>query len=104
MMREIYADLACYHNYFQPVMKTIQKVYVDEIHYRRMFDQARPPLDRLAESGVLTDAHVERLLNLRAKVDILVLRERLETNTNKLWRFRMPENVTPVNIFQTLQP
>jgi hypothetical protein len=102
-LREIYEDLTCYHNFFQPVMKTIQKNYVDEIHYRRVFDQARPPLDRLAEAGVLADAHLERLLNIRDQVDILALRERLDTNINKLWRFRMSENATPVNIFDTLR-
>lgn len=102
-LREIYEDLTCYHNFFQPVMKTIQKNYVDEIHYRRVFDQARPPLDRLAEAGVLADAHLERLLNIRDQVDILALRERLDTNINKLWRVRMSENATPVNIFDTLR-
>ncbi len=102
-LREIYEDLTCYHNFFQPVMKTIQKNYVDEIHYRRVFDQARPPLDRLAEAGVLADAHLERLINIRDQVDILALRERLDTNINKLWRVRMSENATPVNIFDTLR-
>jgi hypothetical protein len=102
-LREIYEDLTCYHNFFQPVMKTTQKIYVDEIHYRRVFDQARPPLDRLAEAGVLADAHLERLINIRDQVDILALRERLDTNINKLWRVRMSENATPVNIFDTLR-
>lgn len=45
ILREIYKGLTYYHNFFQLVMKTIQKVYVDEIHYRRVFDQARPLLD-----------------------------------------------------------
>jgi len=102
-LREIYGDLTCYHNFFQPVMKTTQKVYVDEIRYRRVFDQARPPLDRLAESGILADAHLERLLTIRNKVDILALRERLEINIHKLWSVRSPKNDIPVNIFDTLR-
>lgn len=102
-LREIYEDLAYYHNFFQPVMKTVQKDYVDEIHYRRVFDQARPPMDRLAEAGVLTDAHVERLFNLRDKVDILALRERLESNINNLWSARTPNNAISVNVFDTLR-
>jgi hypothetical protein len=38
-MREIYKDLACYHNFFLPVMKTIRKDYSDGIHYRRVWRQ-----------------------------------------------------------------
>jgi len=43
IMREIYEDLAYYHNFFQPVMKTIQKIQIDEFRYRRVFDKTRPP-------------------------------------------------------------
>ena len=103
ILREIYEDLTSYHNFFQPVMKTVQKVYVDDLHYRRVFDQARPPLDRLAETGVLADAHRVRLLTIRDKVDILALRERLETNITKLWRVKTPKITTPVNIFDNLR-
>ena len=103
MLREIYKDLTCYHNFFQPVMKTIQKVYVDEIHYRRVFDQARSPLDRLAEMNVLSDAQIERLLGLRNQIDILKLRERLVNKINKLWQRKSLKDATPVNIFDTLR-
>ena len=103
ILREIYKDLTSYHNFFQPVMKTVQEVYVDDLHYRRVFDQARPPLDRLAETGVLADAHRVRLLTIRDKVDILALRERLETNITKLWRVKTPKITTPVNIFDNLR-
>jgi len=84
-------------------MKTIQKVYVDEIHYRRVFDQARPPLDRLVEMDVLSDAQIERLLSLRNQIDILKLRESLENNINKLWQIKPRNDTIPVNIFDTLR-
>ncbi len=103
IMREIYEDLACYHNFFQPVMKTVQKVQIDDFRYRRVFDRARAPLDRLAETGVLADAHIERLFALRDHIDILALRERLEMNINNLWRVRIPKNEGSVDIFDTLR-
>ena len=103
ILREVYKDLMCYHNFFQPVMKTIQKVYNDEIRYRRVFDLARPPLDRLAETGVLTDVHLEMLLNLRDQIDILSLGERLENTINKLWYLKPLRNAIPVNVFDTLR-
>lgn len=103
ILREIYNDLMCYHNFFQPVMKTIQKNYIDEVHYRRVFDRARPPLDRLAETNALTKDHLEMLMYMRDQVDILALRERLETNINNLWRVNPTKKSTPVNIFDTLR-
>ena len=103
LLRDIYQDLMCYHNFFQPVMKTIHKVQIDEIHYRRIFDPARPPLDRLAETGILSDTQFDRLFCLREQVDILALRERLENNINHLWRVKPSKNDIPVNIFDTLR-
>jgi len=103
ILREIYKDLTYYHNFFQPVMKTIQKVYVDEIHYRRVFDQARPPLDRLAGTFALPDAQIRSLFGLRNQINILALRERLEKNINKLWHVKPKDDAVPVNIFETLR-
>jgi len=103
ILREIYNDLMCYHNFFQPVMKTIQKNYLDEMHYRRVFDHARPPLDRLAETNAVTKHNLELLMYMRDQVDILALRERLEKNIYNLWHVKSTENANPVNIFDTLR-
>ena len=103
LLREIYTDLVCYHNFFQPVMKTIQKIYIDEFRYRRVFDQARPPLDRLAVTGVLCGAQLEHLLKMRDQVDILALRARLESNIENLWKANSSNPSDPVNIYDTLR-
>jgi len=103
ILRDIYKDLEWYHNFFQPVMKTVQKLQLDEFHYRRIFDRARPPLDRLADTGILADTYLKRLFSLREQVDILALRERLERNIYHLWRVKISKNATPVNIFDTLR-
>ncbi len=102
-LREIYNDLMCYHNFFQPVMKTIQKKYIDEVHYQRVFDRARPPLDRLAKTNVVTKDNLEMLMYMRDQVDIMALRERLEKNITNLWRVKPKKDATPVNIFDTLR-
>jgi len=104
MLRDIYQDLSCYHNFFLPVMKTVQKIQVDEMRFRRVFDQPRPPLDRLIEIGILSPAQADSLLALRDKVDILALRERLEINIYNLWNVKKTNNTdTRVNIFDTLR-
>ena len=84
-------------------MKTIQKNYIDEVHYRRVFDTARPPLDRLAETNVVTKDNLEMLMYMRDQVDIVALRERLERNITILWRVKPTKIATPVNIFDTLR-
>jgi hypothetical protein len=84
-------------------MKTVNKIYTDEVHYRRKFDQAHPPLDRLAATGVLNDDHLEKLYRLRDQVDIIALRERIESNIDHLWCSRKSQNATSVNIFDTLR-
>ncbi|MCL7413878.1 MAG: transposase family protein [ANME-2 cluster archaeon] len=103
ILREIYTDLMCYHNFFQPVMKMIQKNYIDEVHYRRVFDTARPPLDRLAETNVVTKDNLEMLMYMRDQVDIVALRERLEKNITNLWHVKPKKDATSVNIFDTLR-
>lgn len=103
ILRDIYKNLMCYHNFFQPVMKTIRKDYIDEFHYLIVFDQAQPLLDRLAQSGVLANVHIEMLFHMRDRVDIIALRERLASNIDQLWHIRKPNNAISVNIFDTLR-
>lgn len=103
ILREIYNDLMFYHKFFQPVMKTIQKIHIDEVHYRRVFDHARPPLDRLAETNVVSKDNLEMLMYMRDQVDILALRERLEKNIYNLWHVKPTKDATLVNIFDTLR-
>lgn len=103
ILRNLYEDLSCYHNFFLPVMKTVEKVTIDELHYRRVFDQARPPLDRLAETGILDNTRLDVLFRLRDQVDILALRKRIDHNINDLWKVKTPKQPVPVNIFDTLR-
>jgi len=84
-------------------MKTIRKDYIDEFHYLIVFDQAQPLLDRLAQSGVLANVHIEMLFHMRDRVDIIALRERLASNIDQLWHIRKPNNAISVNIFDTLR-
>ncbi len=68
-----------------------------------MFDTARPLLDRLAETNVLTKANLEMLMYMRDQVDIVALRERPEKNITNLWRVKPKKDATPVNISDTLR-
>ncbi|MDF1520767.1 MAG: hypothetical protein P1P73_09840, partial [Brevefilum sp.] len=69
----------------------------------RVFDTARPPLDRLAETNVVTKDNLEMLMYMRDQVDIVALRERLEKNITNLWHVKPKKDATSVNIFDTLR-
>lgn len=103
IMRQLYADLWIYHNFFQPVMKTIRKDYKGEIHYSRVFDAAKPPLDRLISTGILPHKQAEHLLRFRDQVNIFDLRNRLDQSIYELWRVPSSKIAQPVNIFDTLR-
>jgi hypothetical protein len=101
ILRDLYQDLGCYHNFFLPVMKTVEKIALDEIHYKRVFDQPRPPLDRLAETDTVSQLRLDVLFNQRHQMDVLALRDRLDKNIIDLWKVK-PSSV-PVNIYNTLR-
>lgn len=46
-LEPLYDHLWLYHNLFQPVMRLYSKETVAPLRYRRTFDPAKPPLDRL---------------------------------------------------------
>jgi len=70
---------------------------------RRQFDRARPPLDRLCETGVLPGQKQQELLALREKTNPLELREEIYQLLEEL--FSLPNAVPGVteDVFQTLQ-
>lgn len=82
-------------------MKTVAKVALDEIRYKRIFDQPRPPLDRLAENGVVDQARLDSLFNQRNQMDVMALRDRIDKNILALWNVK-PSPI-PVNIYKTLR-
>jgi len=101
ILRDLYQDLCCYHNFFLPVMKTVEKVALDEIRTKRVFDQPRPPLDRLAASGAVGQPLIDALFHQRDRIDVMALRNRIDQNILNLWKVK-PSSV-PVNIYNTLR-
>jgi hypothetical protein len=80
-MNQLYDDLWLYYNFFQPVMRTCEKIVVREegkvVHLKRRFDNAATPLDRLLATGVLALDKAAALLQLRQRTNPLALRERI---------------------------
>jgi len=103
VLRALYSDLCVYHNFFLLIMKMVQKDYINEFHYRRVFDQARPFLDRLVDAGVLRKDKVEALFRNRDQMISWRYTTKTDKNINALWKVKGAKPCIPLNIFETLR-
>jgi len=73
VLRLLHQKLRLYHNLFQPVMKLKSKEYVEPLQYRRKFDTAQTPFERLVQMKYLDEATQTKLENLRKSTNPLGL-------------------------------
>lgn len=85
IMREIYADWRLYINFFQPVLKLVEKKRVGS-KVRKKYDTARTPYQRVLESPEVSEENKERLRQLYATLNPVTLRQRIDENLERLWR------------------
>lgn len=84
LLRQLYDKLWLYHNFFQPVLRLQEKIYLNDLQYLRKFDPAYTPLDYLKNSGCLSQPVLYRLDLLRAQTTRLSCTHKL---TNSLPAF-----------------
>jgi hypothetical protein len=108
LLNQIYGRVRLYFNFFQPVMRLVAKETCpsgdgQSARVKRQFDRPRPPLDRLCETGVLSEQKQQELLALRETINPLQLREEIYQLVEEL--FSLPNAVPGVteDVFQTLQ-
>ena len=93
LLNHLYDLMWVFHNFFQPVMRLKEKLYVPSTekhhHIIRHYDQPRTPLDRLLETNVLDEKSRELYLALREKTNPIQLREQIYTIINEL--LNLPE-------------
>jgi len=102
ILRPLYDHLWLYHNLFQPVMRLQSKEYVSTLQYRRKFDPAKPPLDRLIGLKCLDDAKLKQLENLRNATNPMLLRDQINDLIDQLAYLPTLENSQTINVFDTL--
>ena len=84
LLQAIYADLRLFVNFFQPVMKLVDKKRVgSKVH--KKYDTARPPYQRVLASPDIDDSVKDQLRDLYLSLNPLALQRRIETNLKKLW-------------------
>lgn len=103
ILRQLYQALWLYHNFFQPVLRTRQKIFSDPLHYQRVFDTARPPWDRLREALPLPPTNLAQLNALRHQTNPIQLRNSIQDLITQLWLARSVSTTKPVNILHTLR-
>ena len=103
LLHQLYDLLWLYHNFFQPVMRLQKKITpTDALHSKRVYDDAKPPLDRLCASGVLDSPHQNQLLALREATNPCLIRHSIEHLTSQLFILpRAREGITE-DVHQTL--
>lgn len=81
-LNALYDQMWLYHNFFQPVMRTVEKAVPSKsggrLRTRRRYDQARTPFDRLCQKGVLSAQVQAQLTALRAQTNPVQLLKEIE--------------------------
>jgi hypothetical protein len=101
-LRLLYEHLWLYHNFFQPVMRLQEKIYLNEFQYQRKYDQAKTPYDRLKEKNILDKNWMQQLDDLRTRTNPMTVREQIDLLTGNLLSLPVLDKSETVNIFETL--
>jgi transposase InsO family protein len=105
-LNRLYDDMWLYYNLFQPVMRLTEKEVCpgqDGVtRYRRRFDEARTPFDRLADTQALSPEARDQLIALRAHINPRQLRKQIQDQLTHL--FALPGAVAgqTEDVYQTL--
>jgi hypothetical protein len=102
-LRRLYDLLWQYHNLFQPVLRTRAKDFSDPLRYRRVFDAARPPLDRLFDANVLSPYQRMFLSDLRDRINPVLLRNQIESQITLVHEPNTCNTPYVVNVLTTLR-
>jgi hypothetical protein len=85
LIEAIYQDWRLYVNFFQPVLKLVEKRRVDN-KVRKRYDTARTPFQRVLESPDVSEQDKERLHQIYALLNPVALRRRIDQNLERLWK------------------
>lgn len=85
LLKDIYADLRLYVNFFQPVLKLMGKERVGEKVIKR-YDTAATPYQRGLASPFVNETIKIYLCQQYLQLNPVVLRDRIDANVAKLWK------------------
>ncbi len=85
LLRSIYADLQTYINYFQPVVKLVDKQAIDG-RTKRIYDVARTPYRRIMAWMEIPITTKARLTEVYMRLNPVGLRTSIDAKVAKLWK------------------
>ena len=85
LFETIYQDWRLYINFFQPVLKLIDKHRVGSKVIKK-YDTARTPYQRVLESPEVSEEDKDRLRQLYPTLNPVALRQQIDDNLDKLWK------------------
>ena len=85
ILNELYCSLRLYTNFYQPVMKLIEKTRIGS-RVRRRYDKAKTPYPRLIELSQVSDVNKQRLREEYAQLNPVVLKRKIEGVKRRLWK------------------
>jgi hypothetical protein len=84
LLEAIYADLRLFINFFQPVMKLVEKKRMgSQVH--KKYDTAQTPYQRVLGEANIDDSVKDQLRELYPTLNPLALQRRIEANLKRLW-------------------
>lgn len=84
LLDAIYADLYHFVNFFQPVMKLVEKTRVGS-KLRKKYDTAQTPYQRVLASPHVDEDTKQQLCQLYLTLNPVALQRRIEANLKQLW-------------------
>lgn len=101
VLRLLLDKLWLFHNFFQPVMRLKEKQVISSTQFRRKFDQAKTPFDRLKEKDALNSKNLSSLEYLRRQTNPVTLRSEINSLIENLLSLPCLDKSETVNIFTT---
>jgi hypothetical protein len=103
LLHQLYDQLWLYHNFFQPVMRLQQKqIRPSQLRYKRIYDQAQPPFDRLCAKEGVSAEKIHQLQAIREASNPRQIRSRIEQLTHQLFQLPGAKEGQTEDVLQSL--
>lgn len=84
-LNDLYADVRLYVNFFQPVMKLIERTRVDG-KTKKVYDKAQTPYQRVLASPDVSQENKDKLTALYQTLDPVALYNKIQKQLERIWR------------------
>ena len=106
LLNVLYDKLWWYHNFFQPFMHLVGKKEIisagGQKHIKRIYDNPRPPFDRLCEKGILEPTLQAKLQKTKRSINPLQLRSEIEALIHSIYSLPKAKPGESENVYDSL--